>query len=618
VKQIFRWLNNRPYIKLILLSFAVGLLTSSLVRLLFPFGSLHLWIVLDYAMESLFVVALYAFCPSMTAVLVVQGLLGGLIRGVNAAKIFYLDMPILPSDLFLSDDLFAISTTPRLIIYAAVFLIPLSICLYVLVKNWRWPKGQKWLITLPALTYFLWFTIFPSHYVSTFEKLTKDQLFGVPFLIKQRGQVLGVPLSFTIDLAQFLKLWQRYPSKEEVEKSISTLWSKPPLKPRTTAQVEKLKPNVYVILAESFWDSSGMLDISNAQLMAPEFMNLWRQSGQRNFLTPTFGGGTANVEFEILCGIPARAVTKGVVFQVALSHSIPCLPQVLADAGYHTYAFHPFNAGFYNRVNAYRLLGFEKYFSIKDYKPDATAGDFVADQQFLKESIRRARENSGGQPFFAYMLTFAGHWPYAWLPELYTKSIHLNGKHDKPDLEIVERHLNINLITSSILAQTIAEIKKEDPTSLIVVAGDHLPGLVNSLLLDVSEQDITDWRFFRTPLIIIGEKVIAAPAEVPAYYLPREILSRLEISQLHDRFFNWTPPKVGIVRPLQSGANLVSSGGLAMGDESHEFAVCTPSSLTSACQDTGEWLRNFRVFASDLLFGSQHSLKLLDSTDKVY
>ena len=146
--------------------------------------------------------------------------------------------------------------------------------------------------------------------------------------------------------------------------------------------------NVHMIVLESFWDAA-LLTGSGLSMdpLDPRFRELWRQAGNSHVLSPIFGGYTANAEFESLCGFP---VTENhVFFESGLRNQAPCLPQILEEAGYRSIASHPNVAGFWNRVNAYRRIGFRTYWSDRDFVLDDLNGEFLSDSSLYRQTMAK-------------------------------------------------------------------------------------------------------------------------------------------------------------------------------------------------------------------------------------
>jgi hypothetical protein len=206
-------------------------------------------------------------------------------------------------------------------------------------------------------------------------------------------------------------------------------------------------------------------------------------------------------------------------------------------------------------------------------------------------------------------MTFAGHWPFQWLP-IYQKQVELKGKEKDPDLEEAERHLNVNKIASQVLASVVAQIRKDDPEALIVISGDHLPALATRFsaketLLD----DVTDWHYYQTPLVILDPvqpDLKNLPAAIPAHSLGAEILSRLKIPESEQAHFPWFRSNF-VTDSLQNGGTLVGSPG------SSDYEVCTAQSSEKSCRDVYAWLHDVHMVGLDLVTGSQHATKVFHS-----
>ena len=107
-------------------------------------------------------------------------------------------------------------------------------------------------------------------------------------------------------------------------------------------------------------------------------------------------------------------MTKDTVkFERQLLNDAPCLPHLLADKGYRTVISHPNVPVFWNRVNAYRNMGFQTYWSIQDFALDDMNREFLSDASLYRQVL----EKIGGsldskQPVLDYIVTYFGHWNY--------------------------------------------------------------------------------------------------------------------------------------------------------------------------------------------------------------
>jgi hypothetical protein len=127
---------------------------------------------------------------------------------------------------------------------------------------------------------------------------------------------------------------------------------------------------------------------------------------------PTFGGFTANAEFEILTGTAYADLPSGSVpYQQYLQRTFPfSLPRLFERAGYRTIAVHPFLRTFWNRDHALRQLGFDQFLSIEDLGL-GPAIPYVRDQALLPV-ITRLLDDDHRPPLFIFVITMENHGPW--------------------------------------------------------------------------------------------------------------------------------------------------------------------------------------------------------------
>src|SRR6185312_2259296 len=92
-------------------------------------------------------------------------------------------------------------------------------------------------------------------------------------------------------------------------------------------------------------------------------------------------------EFETLTSIPLAAFPK-IEFPYLQIHSkfVPSLVRILKDAGYKAYAIHPNDASFWNRDHAFHSMGFDAFYSLKNFPANAAKdGWAIADSAFTTE-----------------------------------------------------------------------------------------------------------------------------------------------------------------------------------------------------------------------------------------
>lgn len=131
-------------------------------------------------------------------------------------------------------------------------------------------------------------------------------------------------------------------------------------------------------------------------------------------VVPGFAGGTANTEFDVLSGMQTNALSSASnsAFR-SFNRNIDSLFRVYGGDGYHTSFFHPGDAWFYNRENAYRYMGAKEILFADDMQNLTYKGTWVTDD-CMADLIEKKFEASvaAGQPLFNYTTTIQNHMSY--------------------------------------------------------------------------------------------------------------------------------------------------------------------------------------------------------------
>ncbi|MBF0398106.1 MAG: sulfatase-like hydrolase/transferase [Desulfobacterales bacterium] len=248
-----------------------------------------------------------------------------------------------------------------------------------------------------------------------------------------------------------------------------------------------VKNNVHLIVLESFLDPELLQGAKFSRKSThPDFAKIIKDKGTLS-LSPVFGGGTAQAEFEVLCGVPAMREISGVEFNVFSGAETPCLPSILVKAGYHTIATNAYVPEFFNSINAYKGLGFEKKYYPKEYAASLetylSTGDlkdekYMFDGDLLKQNLTFITDwikKNPGTPLFNYVMAIYGHTPNLIDTTKRPTIIEVKGAiHD----EQLNRAVNQYYYRTEALAEFINAIFKIDPKSLIILVSDHIPPLV--------------------------------------------------------------------------------------------------------------------------------------------
>lgn len=366
-----------------------------------------------------------------------------------------------------------------------------------------------------------------------------------------------------------------------------------------------LPRNVHIILLESFWDPTPLLAKDRSEpLLDPRFYALWDQTGRTTALSPTFSGGTANAEFELLCGFPVDS--WAVKFEQGFN-TAPCLPALMGEHGYRTIASHPNAPGFWNRTNAYRRLGFQTFWSKSDFDLDEMIVWMLSDRSLYRQIARKLTAQNDQRPVLDFIVTLYGHWTYDMVPE---RPAVVPIDPDRTELGQFATAMHYKSIE---LLDEIERLRRDDPNSLIIAFGDHLPNLgynwgeyKNNGFFAGGWGDFGPEMYARsrtTPLLVIdGEKGPLSLGSVPLYRLNQLVLDRLGLDL----------PNIGALVPPPENLTIRPVPDTVIGfDAAQRPFLCKPEEASGACGPVARWLEDVKLVARDIFDGDGHAMSLM-------
>ncbi|GAA0584635.1 LTA synthase family protein [Caenispirillum bisanense] len=558
----------------------------------------------DLALHLLLGLAVLELSRTRTAFVTLMLLLMTLLHVGNALKILILGGPAMPDDALALRSLFLIMERWQLAL-AVGFLLLLAVAAFrALTLRPRRARVAATALAGVAAVVAVEPTTVAARMDSTFGNIVWDQ----------RANYLnrGPLVHLVQETARYAGRSERAPGRGDVLAAVDLLH--PSVQEvalsahhagRDDGAAAKPGRNVHVVVLESFWDPSVLTASGLSQdPFVPEFRALWEAGGNSRILAPVFGGYTANSEFEALCGFPVSE--DAVFFEARLRNAAPCLPRLFSDAGYSTVASHPNVAVFWNRVNAYDRVGFDVYWSERDFDLDDMNGDFLGDASLYRQVLDKLDPLlETGTPTFNYVLTFFGHLDYP-----------LNGSRPRvisvDNDERLERYVNTVHYKTAEFMDFLARLRERDPDGIVVAFGDHLPFLggnfesyARSGVL-AADRSTFDARMFRdmvaTPLIVIdGRNGPVDLGTLPLYQLPSEIRRLAGLQAPAPMDLTAVPDGVG-VRPLP-GLHLVVS------DDGDAILCRDGEDDAPACGPSRSWLEAVATISTDLFAGRQFVLR---------
>ena len=192
----------------------------------------------------------------------------------------------------------------------------------------------------------------------------------------------------------------------------------------TTPKDEQEKqPTIIYVMDESYWDVSELeqYGIEFDTDVSANLHALQQTSAYGRAYSPSFGGGTCDVEFEALTGYSVSFLPSGSKpYQQHVTKPMFALPNYLRLKGYQTAAVHCFWAKYWSRDKAYPNLGFEDFISLEDMhgvnkvrKHYWTSG-LVTDDSMADQIIQQYEKmkSSSDAPVFLHAVTMQNHTNY--------------------------------------------------------------------------------------------------------------------------------------------------------------------------------------------------------------
>ncbi|MEG0762331.1 MAG: LTA synthase family protein [Oscillospiraceae bacterium] len=172
-------------------------------------------------------------------------------------------------------------------------------------------------------------------------------------------------------------------------------------------------PNIIFLMNESFWDVTRLPNIKYSEDITPNMKRLENTGAYGMVYSPSFGGGTCDVEFEALTGFSLEHLPAGAKpYQQHITQDTFSLPQYLKTLGYTTEAIHGYHRKFWSRDVAYPRLGIDKFFAYDDFvNPDKRRG-FISDAQMTKQIITEYENRTTDAPMFIHAVTMQNHTTY--------------------------------------------------------------------------------------------------------------------------------------------------------------------------------------------------------------
>ncbi|MBQ7743173.1 MAG: LTA synthase family protein [Lachnospiraceae bacterium] len=263
------------------------------------------------------------------------------------------------------------------------------------------------------------------------------------------------------------------------------------------------RPHIIVIMDESFGIVQHKVK-TNAEV-TPYYDNL-HDVTKGNLYVNTFGGGTANTEFEFLTGMSIGNYSYPVMpYNNFVKSDKYSLARYFKRLNYKTLAMHPYTATNYHRDEVYKRFGFDELLFYDDFTYKGTVRNFVSDEAFYKEVIYQYESRKDSDRLFMFGITMQNHSGYQNFDDMEIEA-EVSGKEGK---ESLDSYLSLMKISDTALKTLIDYFENEKEHVIILFFGDHNASFgteINKMVYgDSLNYECNDQ--YQTPLFIYDNKI---------------------------------------------------------------------------------------------------------------
>lgn len=506
-----------------------------------------------------------------------------LVGFVTGVKLKFLGVPLMPWDVLLSKETEAISTYLTgiwdwsLLSWSALFVL-LSVVLIRWVPSFN--VRLKWLekIIILGISVVILLSVYGE---KPFDLKHTYNIFNVTWDQGQNYRLNGFLVATTLNLK--LAFVPKPPEYNEaaMQNLVQSI-------PRRKNIDPSIKPNIIVILSESLFDPTLLPKVAFDKDPMPFMRNLMKDYSSGLMLSPQFGGGTANVEFEVLTGNSMRFTPPGSTPYIQYAnHGIDSLASILARQGYTSTAISPFFNWFYNSKNVYKNFGFSHYISL-EFFDQHFKGHEIADVEVTKNIMAQTEKTAG--PDFIFANTMENHQPYD-ADKFYTNPIKVTGNVSEKALGMLTSYAT-GVADADLMLKSLVEhyTATKEPT-ILVFFGDHKPVLGSNYGV------YTETGYFKPNDTGRLKKEFDVPVVVWDNYLPK-----------HKEPLDISPAFLG---PYV--LNLAQKEGTAYTDYLYELSqkvpIIPPSFYFEGFHINKEDLNAYKLFQYDMMFGKQYVMR---------
>jgi len=285
------------------------------------------------------------------------------------------------------------------------------------------------------------------------------------------------------------------------------------------SQVSEENPNIILVQLESVMDP---YTIDGIELSGDPIKNIREISDKSSsgiLQMPSFGGGTARSEFEVMTGMSLDYFSPGELPHNSYlkKDSIESLAYVLDSTIYEKTLIHNYQGSFYERNKAYENLGFERYIPMEYMYDRKFTGEYPEDELILNNIIETMETTDKRDLVFAIGVQTHGGYDTEYTNE--DSEVIVSGSLSQEHINQIQDYVDDLVMVDKIVAQLAQFVDNLDEPTILAVYSDHLPSLG-----PVGEQFTSDDRYSTLYFIHDNTGTEVVDMDIEAYELSTRIL----------------------------------------------------------------------------------------------
>lgn len=256
---------------------------------------------------------------------------------------------------------------------------------------------------------------------------------------------------------------------------------------------------VIMILSESFSDPTRVPGVSFSIDPMPNIRSIKDSTTSGLMLSPGYGGGTANIEYQSLTGMSLASFNDQFIspYQQLVPNmkSAYSFNQIWNEACHSTcsVAYHPYYKSFYLRDSNYKKFGF-KFFRTLDSSPMISHQDHIDNSIYVSDAASYQNvldylQQSTDQSQFIQLVTMQNHLPYSdWYVDNEFKDADISSDINDAERQQIDTYAKGVSHTDSATINFLNQLNELQKPTTVIFYGDHLPGIYQTAAMEKRNQ----------------------------------------------------------------------------------------------------------------------------------